>query len=709
MTTAEKMPAISTLCLSAEELDRARRRIEQGRWKQPAEALLASAQEAFEDQSAMPEMDVSWFDADPTRDFGETYIPFHRFLRPATEVLGRGRVLAWSGLIFNRPEYLQKARQLLMHFAAGIATHVRHHDSGMEYGRFAVQLTELYACLAHQLTEAERDIVLAKLDAAAEAIQAGTEHWLTALKRMPYSNHLAFQRHGLLAIGLLRGRDDWVSEAIDGTRGFGEMLNGATFDDGLCFESSTHYHYATFRALLGMAELVRHRPQTGRDLYRETFANGRCLKQMFDAPLGMLLPGGELPPVGDCYANRNPLWKTHAATYELGYAVYGDPRYAWLLQRSDRQNLDALLFGAEHLAEACPPGGKTRLWVEHGYSLLTAAESPEDYWQPSSAAPVAFLSTDRNGIHHHLDRMGLQIAAAGRLWLEDVESTAVASEGHGFVNPIQAGFNRTTLAHNLVVVDHHSQQASLQALQLVEFKDLPGCKTVTVADPDGILYDGVRQMRSIVVTGDYVLDVCQVDGGTTSHLADLVLHPRADGDASIYMAQPAGTAEAAKSACPACASGDKNLPPMTDGALLPDEPPYNWLREVKSADLAACAAAVAAGSDCPLTIGWQQGDGCCLASLSVLEGEVQSLSSARWPLQSNWQTGGRQMFFLRATGSKVTFLTLYQVVAPAAQGAQAAGQWRISQASRYHNGLHDELRLTVGHGSEVRSHILQSL
>jgi len=662
---------VETLLLSSAEIQRARRRAGDPAWAPAAEALRRRAECAMHDESPLPAMDTAWYDADPARDFAKTYTEFHRFIRPATDRLHAARTLARAALVFREPRYAERARQWLQAIAGRATFHVRHHDSGMEYARFTLVLAETFAAVRDGLPTTECDRVLAHLERAGHAILDGTRHWLMKLPRMPYSNHLAFQRQGLLAAALSLGRADWIADALDGVRSFGELLAGATMDDGLCHESSTHYHFATFGALIGIAELVRHAPALGRDLYHETYANGRCLRQMFDAPLGLLLPNGELPPVGDCYARRAPLWEAQADKYELGFAVYRDPRHAWMLRRCAARSSEAALFyGADELPGGEAPGGRTHVWIEHGYSLLTAREGSA-YWAPDNAAPVAFLGFDRSGIHHHLDRLGLQVAGAGRLWLEDVESRAVAAEGHAFSARIQDDFNRTGLAHNLVLVDRRSPAAGARQLEIREFKDLPDTKTISVADTDGALHEGVAQQRSVVVTPEYVLDVFQLSSPDAERDFDLLLHPRADG--------PAETGPLA----------------FSPDASLPAAPPYAVLRDAASAPF-----------DGAVELAWRQGEAECVAAVTVAEGRADRIFRAQWPVQSDWADGGRELFMVRARGRRACWVTLFRLTPPP-RGAPPP--WRVRTVERIFNGHNDEIRICVSAGAVERRHLLAGL
>lgn len=652
--------------LSAEEVARARRRAERARWKPAADRVRSSAEAAMERAGEPPAFDSGWYDANPNRPYSETYVEWHDYIRPAKRLARRVRTLLRAGRLFRRVDWLRAARELALHLAGELGYHVRHHDAGMGYAHVGQGLAEAYAVLGDRLKPEEREGLRAALEPCGEAVRRSTRHWLEELARMPYSNHFAAHRRGLLCLGLVLDRSDWVEEAMDGPRGFAELLVGATLDNGLCHESSTLYHFATLGGLLQMAELVRHSPRLGRDLYRETFANGRCLKQMLDAPLGLLLPTGALPPLGDCYAVRRPLWERCAGLYEQAYAVYGDPRYAWLLDRGGERNTPAALFyGAEEPAEAQAPHIRSRLWVEHGYGLLTGC-SPGEYWE--SQAPAAVLTGDRSGIHNHKDSLGLQVVAGRRLWTEDIESRAV--EAHGYSAPIQRAFNRTMLAHNLVVVDESDQRPLERPLEVVEFKPLPDCRTCAMADRRGELYPGVRMMRTVAVTGGYCLDCFQVVGGER-HRYDWLVHPRADAPADC----------------------DLRFSPVE----LPERTPYSVLSSAAVAPLERPRA----------DLGWRQDDQRFRLSVraTAVEGELTSprFIRAEWPVTSDRSDEAtREMWMLRVDGVCVDFVALYQLETD-------RPPWRVTRAERVRRGGEQELHVTVADAETTRRHVLSTL
>ncbi len=60
------------------------------------------------------------------------------------------------------------------------------------------------------------------------------------------------------------------------------------------------------------------------------------------------------------------------------------------------------------------------------------------------------------------------------------------------------------------MVDYRDQQHTGQLLSLLEFHGRGPGEWMTAVDPIGLLYEGVRQSRTAIVTDDYVLDVFQL-------------------------------------------------------------------------------------------------------------------------------------------------------------------------------------------------------
>ena len=59
---------------------------------------------------------------------------------------------------------------------------------------------------------------------------------------------------------------------------------------------------------------------------------------------------------------------------------------------------------------------------------------------------------------------------------------------------------------------------------MVDFAATAGIARATIADDEGLLYPGVRQQRTVIVTPDYVLDVFRVQSDK-EHTYDWTFHP----------------------------------------------------------------------------------------------------------------------------------------------------------------------------------------
>jgi len=251
------------------------------------------------------------------------------------------------------------------------------------------------------------------------------------------------------------------------------------------------------------------------DLYTAEAANGRCMKQAFDSMFGVLFPDGGIPPVGDAYGRRVRLCDEFS--YAYAQKAYGDGRYAWLLKESPRQRPELLFIGAGTKG-ARIPDADSRLYPEHGYAFLRNVRG-EDYWGGDSWC--AFLTFDKSGVHCNQDKLSLMLFGCGRLLIPDVESRASAA--HAFSAKVQRELNRSALSQNTVMIDCRDQRGTTETLRLVEYRDLEDEKVIAAVDDKGLLYEGVRQSRTICVRDEYVLDVFQV-ACDAEHDIDWIIH-----------------------------------------------------------------------------------------------------------------------------------------------------------------------------------------
>jgi hypothetical protein len=291
------------------------------------------------------------------------------------------------------------------------------------------------------------------------------------------------------------------------------LLDDGLVDDGLWCESSLTYHFTAIAPMVYLAEALRHAGHA-EDIYKIVTPAGHSIREAYDAMFGVLLPDGTVPPIGDAYGRRMRLWEEF--TYWHAYAAYGDPRYGWLLDRSERKRPELLFIGDE-INDQQAPAVSSRIYQEHGYAFLRNRRDAK-YWD--SDGWCAFLTFDKSGVHCHQDKLSLMLFGCGRLLIADVEAKATVP--HAFSSQVQRELNRGGLSQNAVMIDYRDQHGTGQKLSLIEYRDESDEKCVTVADNKGLLYDDVRQSRTICVRDEYVLDVFQIVASSEHDLAWII-------------------------------------------------------------------------------------------------------------------------------------------------------------------------------------------
>ncbi len=200
-------------------------------------------------------------------------------------------------------------------------------------------------------------------------------------------------------------------------------------DDGLWYEGSLGYHRYTMEALWPLAEAAR---LQGINLYSDRY------RTMFEAPLALALPDGESPGFND---NSGGNIRAAAPLYELAYARWRRPEFGRLAAESDRNNVQALLYGAEELPNGRVIPETSVLMKDAGFAILRAT---------GNAVAVRFGK--HGGWHGHMDKLNIVTYAGGKLFGLDPGSI------HYGV-PLHREWYRRTIAHNTVTVDGKDQAA----------------------------------------------------------------------------------------------------------------------------------------------------------------------------------------------------------------------------------------------------------
>ncbi len=312
------------------------------------------------------------------------------------------------------------------------------------------------------------------------------------------SNWQAWHNAALAAAGRAMEDPRLVARAIYGTHGFFFHMDESVSADGFWYEGSWGYHFYTLSALTYLAELGK---RAGVDLFGD-----ERLKSMYVAPLLFAPPDLVLPAFNDSHSFD--LRGAGRDRMEVGYAEYGDEAFLLALVGTSRPEA-ALFWGAEDLpGEAPPPVRESLVFPESGYAVLRGGTASDPWWAALDFGP-------HGGWHGHYDKLNLVLFARGRMLGLDPGS-------HSYSLPLHDSWDRSTVAHNTVVVDESVQNAATGGLE--RFLALPGLVWVR-ANGGEAAAPAAALARDVVMPEGYLVDRFTVDATDgAEHQADWFWH-----------------------------------------------------------------------------------------------------------------------------------------------------------------------------------------
>lgn len=450
---------------------------------------------------SLPVLDNGWWHALTNKAWRDCYPENYRHtLAQPVRWSSLARDCARASLVNDAPVLAEKGRRVLLRLS-DYSFEWEHYDTGMFYTIWAAQALEAYDILFDRFTAAERLRMDAFFERYLRAVVKNDDYWVKHEPGGKLNNHYAWHKLGRCMIGLFCDRPELVEQALHGSQGVSNMMSTGFKDNGLWLEGAIPYQHTTTVPLVLMAELLENAGHKT-NLWRDSLG-GPSLKATYDALITLLLPDRTLPPIGDAYARRSHFGAS--ADLEILTRRFGDPAYAWFINDRKTRVPQALFTGLSELPAGAPPPQHTRIWTNMGYAALRSVEGTR-YW--SGEGWTAFATFSAQPVHQHADKLSMMLFGGGHLWLPDRE--AKTSAEHAFSSAIQSQLNRETLCHNTLLVDGRSQRHPPERLELVEFENQPGTKRLTIADLRGRLHPGVRQMRTLIVHEDSVLDFFQV-------------------------------------------------------------------------------------------------------------------------------------------------------------------------------------------------------
>lgn len=415
----------------------------------------------------------------------------------------RNMGLAWA--VTGEPRYAERARAIVLAYADRYLTYERHDNHGKAVkkagsgGRLASQsLTEAgwLTTLLHgadfvwdTLSTEQREAVERKL------IRPALDESIRNPSSKPCVHNIQCHRNSAIGLaGFLLGDRALIDEAIDGRHGYRTNMAGGVQADGAWFEGAWGYHFYTIDGLWPLTEAARN---CGIDLY------GPELRRMFEAPLRLATPTLRLPAFND---SGEVDLSGRADSYELAFARYGDPAFAALPAATRRTGNLARWFGVAAVSGHVAVAAGSRNAGVSGYAILQKGAGTNATW-------VCLKYGPHGGGHGHFDKNNAVVFVGGRWLLPDPGS-------HAYGSPLHKSWDKTTFAHNTIVVEGKSQaDATGKCLAFGSVGDVD----YVMADA-GAVYPGVRHVRTVAMAGAGVVVFVDHVAADAPRTLDLVCH-----------------------------------------------------------------------------------------------------------------------------------------------------------------------------------------
>ncbi len=412
---------------------------------------------------------------------------------------GAIRTLGLTYQLTRDPAYAGKAKEILLAYAAKYRDYPLHNIRGepkvgggkvgpqtLDESTWLITVVEGADCFWDTLDDSEQKQVREGL--LIPATDVIRQH------KMGIHNIQCWKNSAVGLTGLLIGDLNLVNEALNADAGYFRQMAQGTTADGAWFEGAWGYHFYTVSAVVHLTEGALH---SGIDLYGDGF------KRMFDAPLDLAMPDLRLPAFND---SSTVSVVSQASLYEIAYARYHDPRHRLVIDSRRRDSDAALLHGAavEGPAPVWQPASRNN--PASGFAILASGQGPRATWFCLDYGP-------HGGGHGHPDKLGFVLFGRGQILAPDP-----GTANYGV--PIQAGWYRTTIAHNTLTVDGESQRPAEG--QCEAFVNAPGFSAVLAQA--GKIYDGVTYRRAVALLGDDLLLFIDLVAAPQEHTYDLAYH-----------------------------------------------------------------------------------------------------------------------------------------------------------------------------------------
>ncbi len=412
---------------------------------------------------------------------------------------GAVRTLGIVHQLTGEARYAAKAKGILLAYAAKYESYPLHNIRGeekigggkvgpqtLDESTWLITMVEGADCIWSTLTtDEQKNLEQHLLRPAAEIIR---QH------KMKIHNIQCWKNSAVGLTGLLLGDMKLVDEALNGDAGYFQQMATGVASDGAWYEGAWGYHFYTVSAVSHLTEGAFH---SGINLYGAEF------KRMFDAPIDLAMPNLELPAFND---SHQASVTGNASLYEIAFARYKDERYQLVLARSKRDSDAALLVGGD-------AGGTVKDFIPvsrnspaSGFAILAAGKGNNATWLCLDYGP-------HGGGHGHPDKLGFVLYGLGQVIAPDP-----GTANYGV--PIQAGWYRTSIAHNTLTVDGQSQKPAEGKCDAFIAADAFSAASATA----GKIYSDVSFRRTVALIEGNVLVFIDQIRSPREHTYDLAYH-----------------------------------------------------------------------------------------------------------------------------------------------------------------------------------------
>ncbi|AVM69429.1 alginate lyase [Lachnospiraceae bacterium oral taxon 500] len=427
--------------------------------------------------------------------------------------------LAITWLLTAEPHYAERAKQILLGYAENYADYQVHGDipyngpgrvgaQTLDEANFQRTMAMAYDIVQTVMTEAERDCVR-------EQLLLPAADFLRQHRTPQLHNHEVIIDSAMAVIGILFQKEEYILPALYGKYGLYDQLEKGVLANGMWFEGAFSYHFYALASFFEYEKFALNTKYSG-----ITHPNYR---KMIEMPAPYWQAGQGFPLLNDANFGHEKQWQ---ALYEFAYAKLGGEAAAFLLQtcyqQKERDNLEALLYGAEVL----PPVKK-----EWGNFHLPAGSSGHTVLRAKDGRYLLFKHDCYGGEHDHYDRLGISYWAFGRQVSADLGTTGYGAKLH-------YDYYKNTGSHNTVMIGEQNQAPVNAVLTRYEEKDgavyaeaaadwekpyqMPDSFTIRQWSEED--YQNVKMKRQLIWMEDYFIEVFWVWDIPAGKSADWIMH-----------------------------------------------------------------------------------------------------------------------------------------------------------------------------------------